>query len=301
MSSADNIEQAIAELNLTTKAETDKRILDDSYAALGKAVHKQQPRTGISIWSVITRSRFAVPAAIAAMILLAFALFINIQTGKAVNIKGIYGALSKVENIHISEFQAGRTSPDQQVWASEALGVKLFKTEIGNQAQYTLWDTKNRVKMIKFLSSDSVQAVPITQQMLAELEKSAVDSADMVPFSDRNDIPEEAQWVRIDDREVSVAVSGTKAYDLNWIDKSTDSQVVLHKKWRVFAEDHTSLPKRIEWYSKAGPEDEYGFERFVVIAYPSEDEIQNIILNVFGPRDDRQDDPKFIGTPGAQR
>ena len=35
MSSADNIEKAIAELNLTTKAETDKHILDDSYAALG--------------------------------------------------------------------------------------------------------------------------------------------------------------------------------------------------------------------------------------------------------------------------
>jgi hypothetical protein len=297
MSSADNIERAIAELNLTTRAETDKRILDDSYAALGKAVHKQQPMTGTGIWSMVIRSRFAVPTAIAAMILLAFALFINIQNGKAVNIKGIYGALSEVENIHISKFQGGRSSPDQQVWASETLGVKLFKTGLGNQAQYTLWDTKNRVKMIKFLSSDSVQTVPISQQMLAELEKSTTGSADMVPFSDKIDIPKEAQWIRIDDREVSSAVPGTKAYDLNWIDKSTDSQLALHKKWRVFAEDRSGLPKRIEWYSKAGPEDEYGFEKYVVITYPSEDEIQDIIRDIFG----RQDDPEFISTPGAQR
>lgn len=301
MSSADNIERAIAELNLTTRAGTDKRILDDAYAALGRAVHKQQPMTGSGIWRMVVRGRFAVPTAIAAMILLAFALFVNIRTEKAVNIERIYGALSKVENIHISEFQTGRTSPDQQVWASETLGVKLFKTEAGNQAQYTLWDTQNRVKMIKFLSSNSAQTIPITQQMLAELEKSAAGPDDMVPFSDTNDIPDEAQWDRIDDREVSVAIPGTKAYDLTWIVKSTDSQAVVYRKWRVFAENRTNLPKRIEWYAKSRPEDEYGFEKFIVIAYPGEDEIQNIILNIFGPRDNRPDDPEYIGTPGAQR
>lgn len=297
MSSVDNIEQAIADLNLTTRAETDKRILDDSYAALGKAVHKQQPMTGIGIWKIVIRKRFAVPAAVAAMILLAFSLFVSVGTDNAVSAGKIYGALSHVENIHISTYRAGQTSPDRQVWASETLGVKLFKTEIGNQAQYTLWDMKNRVKMVKFLSSNIVQTEPITQLMLTELENSAVDSADMVPFSDRNEIPRDAQWVRIDDGEVSVAVPGTKAYDLSWIDKSTNSQVVLFKKWRVFAEDRTGLPKRIEWYSKTGPEDEYGFEKLVVIAYPSEDEIQDIIRDIFG----RQDDPEFIGTPGAQR
>jgi len=297
MSSADNIERAIAELNLTTRSETDKRILDDAYMALGKAVHKQHPMKSTGIWRMVVRSRFAVPTAIAAMILLAFALFLNIRAEKAVNIEGIYGALSKAENIHISKFQTGRTSPDQQVWASEILGVKLFKTDLGNRAQYTLWDTQNRIKMTKFLSSDSIQTVPITQQMFAGLEKSEAGSDDLVPFSDGNNIPADAQWSRIDDREVSAAVPGTKAYDLTWIAKSTNSQAVLHRKWRVFAEDHTNLPMRIEWYSKSGPEDEYGFEKFVVIAYPGEDEIQNIVRNIFGPRDD----PEYIGTPGAQR
>jgi len=216
MSSADNIERAIADLNLTTRAETDKRILGDAYAALGKAVHKQQPTTDTGIWRLVVRSRFAVPGAIAATILLVFALSVNIRMGKVVDIEGIYGALSEVENIHLSKFQAGRTSPDQQVWACETMGVKLFKTELGNRSRYTLWDTQNRVKMIKFLSTNSVQTVSITQQMLAELEKSAAGPADMVPFSDRNDIPSDAQWNRIDDREVSAAIPGTKAYDLTW-------------------------------------------------------------------------------------
>jgi hypothetical protein len=151
--------------------------------------------------------------------------------------------------------------------------------------------------MIKFLSSNSVQTVPITQQMLAGLDKSAAGSADMVPFSDRNDIPEEAQWNRIDDREVSAAVPGTQVYDLTWTENSTDSQAIVHRKWRVYAEDRTNLPKRIEWYAKSRTEDEYGFEKYVVIAYPSEDEIKNIIRNIFGSRDD----PEYRGTPGAQR
>lgn len=297
MSSADNIEQRISDLHLTTRAETDKRILEDSYAALGRAANKQPPAKAIGVWSMMIRSRFAVPAAVAAMIVLVFSLFLNIRSNGAINAGKIYAALSKVENIHVSTYQAGQTSPEQQVWASEAMGVKLLKTGLGNQAQYTLWDMKNRVKMVKFLSSSSIHTEPITQLMLTELEKSAVDSADMVPFSKRDDIPRQAQWVRIDDSEASSAVPGTKAYDLSWLDKSTDSQAVLYKKWRVFADDHTNLPKRVEWYSKSGPEDKYGFEKYAVIAYPSEDEIQKIIKDVFG----RQDDPQFIGTPGAYR
>jgi hypothetical protein len=297
MSSEDNIERSIAGLNLTTGAETDRRILDDAYATLGKAVHKQRTTKRTGIWYQVVRSRFAVPAAIAAMILLAFALFVNVQTEKAINVERIFGALSKVGNVHISKFQAGRTNPDQQVWVSKNLGVKLLKTEIGNQAQYTLWDMKNRVKMIKFLSSDSVKTEPITQKMLAELEKSVAVEDDLVPFSNKKDIPEEARWSRIDDQAVLASVSGTKAYDLTWVEKNKDSQAVIYRKWRVFADNRTNLPERMEWYSKSRPEDEYGFEEFVVVGYPGEDEITSIIRNIFG----RPDIPEFIGTPEAYR
>ncbi|MHC4322967.1 MAG: hypothetical protein ACYSUX_01695 [Planctomycetota bacterium] len=301
MSSADDIEQGIAGLHLTTTPETDKRILDDAYAAIGQAVQKQQPPAGNGVWSMFIRGRFALPAAIAAMILLAFALFLNFRT-EGINIEGIHAALSEVENIHISQFQAGRTSPVQQIWASEALSVKLFKTGLeGNQAQYTLWDTHNSVKMIKFLSTDSVQTIPITRQMLAEFEKSESGPADMVPFSDKNDISGQALWNRIDDPAVSALIAGTKVYELAWAENSTDSQVIVYRKWRVFVENRTGLPMRIEWYSKIRPEDEYGLERFFVIVYPGDDEIQDVIRNIFGRRDSRRDNPEFIGTPGVQR
>jgi hypothetical protein len=297
MSSEENIERAIAELNLMTRAETDKRILDDAYSALGKAVRKQQLATRGQIWRRVLRNRFAVPVAIAAVIMLAFALFINMPVEKVVKIGGIYGVLNRAENIHISEFQADRTFPEQQLWASESLGIKLFKIESGNKTQYTLWDTKNRVKMIKFLSSNVIQTEPITQQMLAELEKSAAEAADLLPFSNRNNIPKDAQWSRIDEQTLSTAVPGTKVYELTWTAKSATTGAVIYRKWRVFIEDHTGLPERIEWYSKTSPESEYKLDKFAIIAYPSEDEIQNTIRNIFG----RPENPEYIGTPEAHR
>ena len=297
MSSEENIERAIAELNLPTRAETDRRILDDAYAALGKAVRKQQQSTRGQIWQRILRNRFAIPAAIAAMILLSFALFFTMQDEKTEQIRGIYGALNKAENIHISEFQAGRTVPEQQVWASENLGVKLFKTESDNQVQYTLWDVKNQVKMIKFLSSNAIRTEPITQQMLAELEKSAAAASNLLPFPNGNNIPKDAQWSRIGEQTLSTAMPGTKAYDLAWAEKNATTGAVVYKKWRVFIEERTNLPKRIEWYSRTSPENEYKLNKFAIIAYPGEGEIQNTIRNIFG----RPESPEYIGTPEAHR
>jgi hypothetical protein len=297
MSSLDDIERAITELNLTTKAGTDKRILDDSYAALGKAVHKPQQMTKIGIWSKVTRNRLAVPTAVAAIILLAFSLFINSRNDVAFNAGKIYVALNRIENIHITTFRADQASPDQQVWTSKTLGVKLLKTGFGNQAEYTLWDVNNRVKMVKFLSSNSIKTEPITQLMLTELDKSGAGLADAVPFPDRNDIPKDAQWNRIDELALSAAVPGTKAYELVWMAKSTVSGSGVYKKWRVYSEKRTDLPKRIEWYSKSGPEEEYRFDKFAVVAYPSENEIVSIIRNVFG----RPENPEYIGTPEAHR
>lgn len=297
MSSADNIERGIAKLQLTTRVETDKRIIDDAYAALNEAVRKQKPVKKIGVWKTLTINRFAAAAAIAAMILLVFSLFVRISRDNELSVAKINGALNQVENIHVTTYREGKTSPERQIWASQTLGVRLFKTEFDNQAQYTLWDLKNKVKMVKILSSSSIQTEPITQTMLNELEKSSVSFTDIVPLLDNNDIPKEAQWTNIDDRDVSGAPSDIKVYELHWIDKNSDPPSVLYKKCRIFAEDRTNLPKRIEWYSRAETEDVYQFETYVIIAYPKENEIQDIIKDIFG----RQDDPEFIGTPGAYR
>lgn len=293
MNLADDIERAIAELHITTKAETDKRIFDDAYVALGKGLERQRPET----WRMIVGSRITWPAAAAAVILMALALLLSVPNRRFETIEEFYSTLGAVGNICVSSFEAGRTEPFQQVWTSQTLKVKLFKIGSKNQARFVLWDIPNKVRMIRYLSSNSVQTEALTNQMLAELEKSMPSFFGVVPFSDVNDVPEDAQWNRIDAPRVAATVPGTKVYDLTWIAKSTPSETVVHKKWRIFVDTRTNLPQRAEWYAKLKSEDEYGFETFIAITYPSKDEIQALVRNTFGP----PDRPEYMPTPGTER
>lgn len=299
MEPVDGLERAIEQLHMTTRAETDKHILDDAFAALLGSASKKQPGIGTGGWRMPAIRRIAIPAAVAAAILVAFILFVNMPSQKTVALRQIQTALAKADNICISTFRAGETEPFRQVWASQTLDLKLFKVGRGNQAQFTLWDVPNRAKRTKYLSSDYIQMEAIPEPMLAELEKSQAESFGLVPFSDANGVPSDAEWAHLDDPEAAAPVPGTEVYDLTWPGKSTTAEVGTHKKWRLFADARTNLPKRAEWYTKLTPEDEYGFEVFAVITYPSESDIQSLVRNTFGPR--WSDDPEYIGTPGADR
>ncbi len=299
MDPADNIERAIADLHLTTKSGTDKRILDDAFSALRGAVHVQQPTTGTGVWRTLIKSRIAVPAAAAAMILIASALFLSTLSKDAVTIEELSGTFGKAGNVCVSTFKAGLTIPYQQAWTSQSMKMRLFKTGSGNQAQFALWDMPNKVKMTMYLST--VQTQELTEQMLAELEKSVTPLSGISPFSYIRDIPEEAQWKRISGPAVTSVVPGSEVYELLWAQQDTASEAVVYRKWRVFVDAGTSLPKRAELYISSGLEQEYKLESFVVITYPGESEIQDIVRNIFGPRDNRSDNPGFIGTPGVRR
>jgi len=298
MNPADDIERSIAELHLTTKARTDKRILDDAFAALRDGLQSQRVRSGAGIWQTVLASRTARPVAAAAVILVALALLLSIprETG---TIKEMYGTLGKVGNICVSTFQAGRTDPYQQVWTSQALKVKLFKVGSGEQAQFALWDGPNKVKMTVYLSS--VQTERLTDEMLAGLEKSVAPAQDVVPFSDVTRVPTDAQWKRVEDPEVAGALPGAKAYDLIWTETGETSGTAAHRMWRFFLDARTGLPRRAEHYAKSKPEGEYAFQTFAVFSYPTESEIRDLIRNTFGPPEGRYDSPEPIGTPGANR
>ena len=175
----------------------------------------------------------------------------------------------------------------------------MFKIGRGNQAQFTLWDVPNGAKRTKYVSSGYIQTEVIPEPMLAELERSEAESFGLVPFSDANDVPQDAQWSRLDDRAVAAEVPGAETYDLTWTTKGTTAEMGMHRRWRLFADARTHLPKRAEWYTKLTPDDEYGFELFAVITYPSESDIESLVQNTFGPQPSGE--PEYIPTPGAER
>ena len=111
MNPTDQIERTIERLHIATRAETDKRILDDAFAALEKSTQKQSPHVGRSARRRTLRIRIAELAAVAAVILVVFALFFGTRATRAVGLGDIYEALGKIENVCIATFQPPANEP----------------------------------------------------------------------------------------------------------------------------------------------------------------------------------------------
>lgn len=295
MNPVENIESRVEQLHVGTGAETDKRILNDSFAALASGL--QERRGGA--WRMVLSSRIARPVTAAAVILIAVALFVSMPRKGADTVEGFYRTLSGAGNICVSTFEAGQTSPHQQVWASQSLKVRLFKTGSGEQARFALWDASSNVQMLMFLSE--VQTVPLTEEKLAEFEKSVALSSGVAPFSDVKDVPERARWSRVNDPAVEAVIPGCAVYDLVWVQQNAISEGGAYRMWRVFVDTTTHLPMRAESYAKSEPEGEYTLTSFVVVTYPSESEIQDIVASTFGPPGSRTGGPEYMGTPGTDR
>jgi hypothetical protein len=301
MNSPDSIERAIAQLHIETRAETDRRILDDASAVLQAGVWKQPLDIDASARRTARIIRIGGAALVAAAIFVAFALLFKGLPTAEPTIGEIHKAFARAENTCVSTFQAGTTEPVQQVWTSKTLNVKLLKVGSGNQAQFTLWDTPIGVKMIKPPASDSVRTEAIMGQMFVQLNKSLAQTSRLFPFSDVNSVPKDAQWSAVDQSQVETRIPETKIYELTWTAPSDTSSAMPYRKCRLFVDTRTLLPRRAEWYAKSRPEDAYTFETFSVVSYPSQNEIQDLIRSTFGPRPGQSSEPEYIGTPGTDR
>jgi len=290
MNRSDDIESAIKELHLTTSAETDKHILDDAFTALKKSTQKQWAGTKPHILRMVLRNRILELAGLAAVVLIAFALFFKAPTEQAVTIVQLYEAVEKVSNVSIERFIAGRYEPIQNEWISQTLNIGMFK--FGEQ--FILLDIANKLKKTTSLSSDSVQTVRIPENALAAAKKKVTSSSVLVPFSDMNDIPSAAQWNYVSDPDVAAIVPGTEVYDLIWTTQPPD--IEFHK-WRYFVDSKTNLPRRVEIYLKQDTEQDFTLHKYGVATYPNEGDIKTLISEIFGPDESRPREPEYIGTP----
>ncbi len=176
-------------------------------------------------------------------------------------------------------------------WVSQALNINMF--QIGRQL--VLWDVPNKVKMTKNLSSDSFRSQILSGEMLSKVKQAALQRFGLVPFSKISDIPG-ARWTRLEDSDIEAVVSGTRVYDLTWPETNAASGEIMLYRRRFFVDKRTNLPKRTELYSKLQSEDEYKFETFAVVTYPSESQIQVLIRETFGSAATQPRDPGYIGT-----
>jgi hypothetical protein len=211
-------------------------------------------------------------AVAAAIVLMAVVLFQSIPTAKAVTLSQIYKALEKVRNVYISRFVPDKTEPIQEKWVSRTLNIYMSKTG----KQLVLWDIPNGVRKSKQVDTAVTETVPLTAVSVADTKKKITGSLGVMPFYDISDVPEDADWSRVADKELEAAAKGIEVYDLTWTEKAYDGSTVL-KKWRVFADSETNLPRRIEWYKKSAADSEYTLNPVMAVEYLSDSEIREII------------------------
>jgi len=223
-------------------------------------------------FSAMNLRRLRIPAA--AIILLAVGLFLFLGTpaAKAINIAEVYNAITKVRNICISSLTPDKTAPAQKIWVSRALNIKLFKTG----EQFVLWDIPNKIMKKKLLSSDSITATPLPENIFAKFEEDIEGAFGILPFSCITEVPQYAQWEGVTDEKVGEIVPGSEVYDLTWTKVISPTDTEYHK-WRVFVDVQTHLPKREERYKKTAIKDKYILESIKIVTYPADSEIKAII------------------------
>jgi hypothetical protein len=214
--------------------------------------------------------------AAAAALLIGIGLLISTPSAKAVTIEQIYKAIEKAKNVYIASFVPDRKEPVQEKWVSRALNVYITKTG----KQVVLWDLQNKVKKARHLDSNSVETTVLSAEMITEVGMTVTTFLGLVPFADLSVLHDNASWNKVASQDLGGITERVEVYDLTWSEKAYDGSVVF-KKWRVFVDPKTNLPKRTEFYQKLPAEDEYTFISSMEIEYLSDSKMQSIIRDVF--------------------
>ena len=217
---------------------------------------------------------FKVGIAAAAIILIATAIFLNVPTAKATTLERIYKAIEKIRNVHISSFVPDKKEPVQEQWVSRTLNVNMIKSD----KESVLYDVVNKAKKSKHLDSDLIETTILSAEMASRIQNTIDSSLGLLPFNSMSEIPKDAEWKRVDDKNVKIP-NKIEVYDLVWVEKNYESHPVS-KKWRFFVDPDTNLPQRLEIYQKSVTNDEYNLRYTIVVKYLDDSEMQKIVEKV---------------------
>ena len=216
---------------------------------------------------------FMKPVAAAAAILIVVLLGVYGSIAKAVDLDRIYEVLKRIRNVHITTYVPEKPEPAQEVWISTELNAKMFKTGL----QYVLWDLTNKTVKSKDSDTDAVKTAQLSEYTLVEARSTMDVPWGLLPFDNIGAVPQHAQWGRVDDENIEIAITDTVIYDLIWTEKIIGGDSVVQKKWRGYLDAETTLPKRIERWEKFSEEEGYELLTVTEVVYPTTDEVQTAI------------------------
>jgi len=213
--------------------------------------------------------------AVAAVMLIAVALFFHAPAAKAVTIDQLYEAISNIKNVYIAKFTPDGIEPKQEIWVSRMLNIYMTKTE----NKMVLWDVINGLKKMKDLSTGAFETTSLNEETIASIKMKISGYLGLVPFTSISNIPADAQWKQITDKSQESAAKDIEIYDLIWTEEIRDSSKVL-KKWRFFVNAQTNLPQKTEFYEQLPIDDEYVLQSVNLVEYLDNDGVYAIIKEV---------------------
>ena len=299
MNPVDRIERAIGQMHLTTRARTDRWILDGACTALERATQGQAAVSQRVIHRVTLTSPIVVFGAVAAAIGIVASVALVLWSRSGLDIQRVSEALVKVENICTATCLPGQAEPSQQQWASRSLSINMLK--MGDK--YLMWDLSAGIIKTKASASSSTVTEALPENLMAVAEERMALTFGLVPSVIAEDpLAENVTWRRVDRSVIEAASGGTEVYDLTWTDQDGGAQV---HRWRYFVDGRTSLPSKIEFYTREFSSPDYSLSRYVLVSYPTQEEVQTLATSVFGAENQGQRPasgyPEYMSTPGSYR
>ncbi|MBW8042261.1 MAG: hypothetical protein FVQ85_19990 [Planctomycetes bacterium] len=211
---------------------------------------------------------FIKPAVAAAAVILAALFLFNAPTAKAVNLRQISKALEMIKNVCITTFYQEESNKTQEIWVSQVLNIKILKTK----AECVLWDIKAKSQTTRDLNTGSIATISLNTDVLLKIKETMEGSLGLLRFNSMREAPEGAKWLP----DIETTIHNTEVYDLIWTEKSLIGSII-HRKWRVYTDTETKLPKRIEWLLKLPDEKEYKLETITTVSYPTTVKVKAVI------------------------
>ena len=210
--------------------------------------------------------RFVKPfAAVAAVLMVAFIL-LNGPVASA-GLEQIYKALEQVKNVYLKTISVIDGNVAQEIWVSKDLNIKIGK----NKGKVFLWDIGKERQITREDGSSSANTSKLDADLLSRVKKTMEVPWSLLPFNNMSDLlAVGAEW-----NETSDVTSGVDVYEVLWTETRLSGNVIFWK-WRGYVNSKTSLPQRVERWSKL-TDDDYQLITVTEIAYPDTAQVRIIM------------------------
>lgn len=248
-------------VDITSAAEASE---ENPLALMRDIVTALKERVSTVNWRLLAKT-----GVVAALIFAAVALLFNVPTAGAFD--EIYKALERVNNVHISKYDAQMRLLEEK-WVSRARSIHMIKNAEG----CVLRDLVNKVERWRKLEDNSLQTKPLSKGEIAETREWITGSLGLLPFRATSKIPSNARWSPATGEALEASSKDFEVYDLTWIQQDYSGPSIF-RKWRLFVDAGTSLPHRIEIHRKSTTDSDYNLTNVFEVKYPDDNKVQAVI------------------------